>query len=90
MAAALLSQDGEPDSALHFLKEVNELLQTQRLAFLSRDIAFGGARRVWSTLQKLYEHSEDYEKALEMRRLRGVEAAPLSILRRARSTWPDG
>ena len=34
-------------------------------------LPLGGARPV------SYEHSEDYEKALEMRRLRGVEAAPL-------------
>ena len=74
VAAALLMQADEPAMALRYLEEASALLPPQTQCRLSVDIERHGASRVRRLLQQLYEHFEDYERALQMLRISGTSS----------------
>ena len=74
VAAALLMQADEPSMALRYLQEASGLLPPQTQCRLSVDIEWHGASRVRRLLQQLYEHFEDYERALQMLRMSGTSS----------------
>ncbi len=72
VAAGLLLEEVTAPMAQQYLEEANEVLVKGSSRHLSTDIVFAGADRVRRVLQRLYEASEDYERALDMHLSAGI------------------
>ena len=75
VAAGLLLEEVAAPMAQQYLEEANEVLANGSSRHLSTDIVFAGADRVRRVLQRLYEASEDYERALDMHLSAGIAIA---------------
>lgn len=82
VAAGMLLEASQPQVALQYLEQADEVLTRESNILLSTDIAFSGSSRVMRTLRRLYEGFEDYEQALAVHMREGALGAQSEFFER--------